>query len=122
MLLAAAAGRSGVRRLVQVSSMGAGSPPDPGRGEVRAACITAKTAAEADLRGRDLHWTVIRPGALTDSPATGRVRLAVSVPHAQVSRADVAAVLAELVPGPYRVGETLELTGGDTAIATAVHG
>ena len=121
-LLAAAAERSGVRRLVQVSSMGAGAPPDPGRGEVWAAYIAAKTAAEADLRGRDLDWTIIRPGVLTDSPATGRVRLAVSVPHAQVSRADVAAVLAELLPGPYRVGQTLELISGDTPIAAAVRG
>ena len=74
--MADAAGRAGVRRFVQVSSMGAGQPPRPGTGEVRAACITAKTAAEADLRARDLDWTIVRPGGLTDAPATGRIRLA----------------------------------------------
>jgi nucleoside-diphosphate-sugar epimerase len=33
-LMAGAAGRAGVRRFVQISSMGAGQPPQPGRGEV----------------------------------------------------------------------------------------
>ena len=44
-LMADAAERAGVRRFVQVSSMGAGRPPRPGTGEVWAAYITAKTAA-----------------------------------------------------------------------------
>jgi nucleoside-diphosphate-sugar epimerase len=35
-LMAGAAERAGVRRFVQVSTMGAGHPPAPGRGEVRA--------------------------------------------------------------------------------------
>jgi nucleoside-diphosphate-sugar epimerase len=74
-LMAGAAGRAGVRRFVQVSSMGAGQPPAPGRGEAWAAYITAKTAAEADLRARDLDWTILRPGGLTDAPATGKIRL-----------------------------------------------
>src|SRR5579863_3965044 len=75
-LMADAAERAGVRRFVQVSSMGAGNPPQPGSDEVWAAYITAKTAAEADLRSRDLDWTILRPGHLTDDPAAGRVRLA----------------------------------------------
>src|SRR6266853_3780326 len=53
-LMADAAERAGIRRFVQISSMGAGSPPPPGADEVWAAYITAKTAAEADLRARDL--------------------------------------------------------------------
>src|SRR5580693_6960124 len=51
-LMADAAQRAGVRRFVQVSSMGAGQPPQPGRGEIWAAYIAAKTAAEDDLRAR----------------------------------------------------------------------
>ena len=75
-LMADAAGRAGVRRFVQVSSMRARPAAGaPGRGEVWAAYITAKTAAEADLRVRDLDWTILRPGGLTDAPATGRIRL-----------------------------------------------
>jgi nucleoside-diphosphate-sugar epimerase len=96
-LLADAAGRAGVRRFVQVSSMGAGSPPRPGTDEVWAAYITAKTAAETDLSARDLDWTILRPGGLTDAPATGKVRLAPPpTDGGTVTRADVAAVIVAL--------------------------
>jgi len=121
-LLADAAERAGVRRFVQVSSMGAGAPPRPGTDEVWAAYLTAKTAAEADLRGRDLDWTILRPGGLTDAPATGRIRLAVRpAPSGTVPRADVAAVIAALLDAPGTRHQTLELTSGDTPVAAAVH-
>jgi len=121
-LMADAAERAGVRRFVQVSSMGAGTPPRPGTGEVWAAYITAKTAAEADLGARDLDWTILRPGGLTDAPATGKIRLAPPpVPGGTVPRADVAAVIAALLDEPGTRHQTLELTGGDNPVATAVH-
>src|SRR5215471_4760165 len=120
-LMADAAERAGVRRFVQVSSMGAGQAPRPGSDEVWAAYITAKTAAEADLRARDLDWTIVRPGGLTDAAATGRVRLAAPpVPRGTVSRADVAAVIAALLDQPGTRHQTLELTGGNSPVATAV--
>jgi uncharacterized protein YbjT (DUF2867 family) len=121
-LMAGAAERAGVRRFVQVSSMGAGQPPAPGSGEVWAAYITAKTAAEADLSARDLDWTILRPGGLTDAPATGRIRLAPPpIPAGTVPRADVAAVIAALLDNPGTRHQTLELVSGDTPVA-AVHG
>jgi uncharacterized protein YbjT (DUF2867 family) len=120
-LLAQAAGQAGVRRLVQVSSMGAGQPPRPGTDDVWAAYIAAKTAAEDDLRGRDLDWTILRPGGLTDDPATGQVRLAAPpVPRGSVPRADVAAVIIALLDDPGTRGQTLELVSGDTPVAAAV--
>ena len=121
-LMTEAAERAGVRRFVQVSSMGAGQPPRPGTDEVRAAYITAKTAAEADLRARDLDWTILRPGGLTDAPATGRIRLAPPpVPAGTVPRADVAAVIAALLDNPGTQYQTLELVSGNSPVATAVH-
>ncbi len=120
-LMADAAERAGVRRFVQISSMGAGRPPRPGADEVWAAYITAKTAAEADLRARDLDWTILRPGGLTDTPATGKVRLAAPpVPGGTVSRADVAEVIAALLDNPGTRHQTLELVGGDSPVAAAV--
>jgi uncharacterized protein YbjT (DUF2867 family) len=121
-LMADAAERAGVRRFVQISSMGAGRPPQPGTDEVWAAYITAKTAAEADLRDRHLDWIIVRPGRLTDAPATGRIRLAAPpVPHGTVPRADVAAVIAALLDEPGTGHKTLELVGGDSPVAAAVH-
>jgi len=101
--------------------MGAGQPPRPGTDEVWAAYITAKTAAEDDLRSRDLDWTILRPGRLTDAAPTGRVRLAAPpVPRGAVPRADVAAVIAALLDEPGTRHLTLELVGGDSPIAAAV--
>ena len=121
-LLADAAEQAGVRRFVQVSSMGAGQPPRAGSDETWAAYIGAKTAAEADLRARDLDWTIVRPGGLTDDPATGRVRLAAPpVPRGTVPRADVAAVIAALLSEPGARHQVLELISGDTPVAEAVH-
>jgi uncharacterized protein YbjT (DUF2867 family) len=105
--------------------MGAGSPPRPGTDEVWAAYIAAKTAAEDDLRDRDrdLDWIILRPGGLTDAPATGGIRLAPPpTPGGTISRADVAAVIAALLDEPGIRRRTLELASGDTPVVPAVHG
>lgn len=121
-LMAGAAGQAGVRRFVQVSSMGAGQPPAPDGDEVWAAYITAKTAAEDDLRSRDLDWTILRPGGLTDARPAGRVRLAPPpVPRGSIPRADVAAVIAALLDHPGSRHLTLELVSGDSPVDEAVH-
>jgi uncharacterized protein YbjT (DUF2867 family) len=121
-LMADAAEQAGVRRFVQISSMGAGQPPRAGSDETWAAYIAAKTAAEADLQARDLDWTILRPGGLTDAPATGRVRLAAPpVPRGSIPRADVAAVIAALLSEPHAGHQTLELVSGASPVAEAVH-
>ncbi|HEY6738303.1 MAG TPA: NAD(P)H-binding protein, partial [Actinopolymorphaceae bacterium] len=89
-LLAEACERAGVRRLLQVSSMGTDRPNPPDVDPVFGAYLDAKRAAEEDLRSRDLDWTILRPGRLTDADPTGRVRLAASVPRSEVTRADAA--------------------------------
>ncbi|UBU17659.1 SDR family oxidoreductase [Nonomuraea gerenzanensis] len=120
-LMADAAERAGVRRFVQISSMGAGKPLAPGRDEVWAAYIKAKTEAEEDLRARDgLAWTILRPGRLTDEPGTGLVWLAPEVQPGAVPRDDVAAVIVALLDNPATAGRTLELVSGDTPIIDLV--
>ncbi len=119
-LLADAAERAGVRRYLMVSSMGADAPPPEGTDEVFAAYLRAKAAADADLRRRDLDWTILRPGRLTNDPGTGRVRLAPKVEPGAVPRGDVAATLMALLDTPASAGLVLELVAGDTPIAEAV--
>jgi uncharacterized protein YbjT (DUF2867 family) len=121
-LMAEAAEQAGTRRFIQISAMGAGQPPQPGRDEVWAAYINAKSAAEEDLLDRPLHWTILRPGGLTDAPATGKVRLAAPrIPGGTIPRADVAAVIAALLDEPGTRHQILELVGGDTPVTEAVH-
>ncbi|WP_067860710.1 SDR family oxidoreductase [Nocardia shimofusensis] len=122
-LLADAAQRAGVRRFVQISAMGTGEPPAPGRDEVWKAYLEAKTQAEDDLRSRDLDWTILRPGRLVDSAPAGSVTLSTErVGRDSIARADVAAVIAALLPAANTVHTTLELVEGATPIADAVAG
>jgi nucleoside-diphosphate-sugar epimerase len=119
-LMADAAEAAGVRRFVQISSIGAGAPPPAGTDPTFVAYLEAKTAAEDDLRRRDLDWTVLRPGGLTNEPGTGRVRLEPQVPRGSVSRNDVAAVVTGLLVDGRGRHTTLGLVGGDTLIADAL--
>ncbi|MEV0155595.1 NAD(P)H-binding protein [Micromonospora sp. NPDC050686] len=119
-LLADAAQAAGVRRYLLVSSMGVDQPPGPGSDDGWAAYLAAKKAAEDDVRGRDLDWTVLRPGRLTDDPPTGRIALAPHVEPGAVTRTDVARVLVALLYHPGTTGTVLELVGGETPIADAV--
>lgn len=121
-LMADAADAAGARRFIQISSMGAGEPIAEGVDEVFAAYLRAKTAAEEDLSAReDLDWTILRPGRLTDDAGTGLVSLTGSAAvRGDVPRADVAAVIAELLTAPASVGRTLTVVSGDVPVAAAV--
>ncbi|WP_040796496.1 NAD(P)H-binding protein [Nocardia higoensis] len=120
-LLADAAQRAGVRRFLQISAMGAGEPPTAGGDEVWLAYLDAKSQAEEDLRSRELDWTILRPGRLVDSAPAGSVTLSTGrVGRDSIARADVAAVIAALLPAANTVHTTLELVEGATPIAEAV--
>ncbi|NEA57741.1 NAD(P)H-binding protein [Streptomyces sp. SID13666] len=120
-LFADAAERAGARRYIIVSSMGAGAEPAPGTDPVFAEYLRAKTAADVDLSARkDLDWTILRPGALTDDAGTGRLQLAAKTGRGPIPRDDVAAVLAELLDTPSTAGLTLEVISGPTPVPVAV--
>jgi uncharacterized protein YbjT (DUF2867 family) len=125
-LLADGCERAGVERYLLVSSMGVeqvrdgAGPEGADVDEVFLAYLRAKLAAEDDLRRRPLAWTVLRPGRMTDRPGTGTVHLDASVPRGEVSRDDVAAVLAALLDAPGTAGQVLELAAGATPVTEAV--
>ena len=122
-LFADAAEEAGVRRFIVVSSMGADQEPPEGTDPVFAVYLRAKGAADAAVRARSaLDWTILRPGALTDEPGTGRVKLAEATGRGAVSRDDVAAVLVALLDEPGTAGLTLELIAGSTPVEQAVTG
>ena len=116
--LIAAAEQAGVRRYVIVSSMGA--DPDAPGDDTFAVYLRAKGRADDAARASGLDATVVRPGGLTDNAGTGRVNLGESIPRGQVTRDDVAAVLAAVLDSPNTVGRTVDLIGGDTPVAEAV--
>ena len=65
------------------------------------------------MRGSDREWTIVRPGALTDEPGTGRVSISTDPFRGKVSREDVAAVLAAVLGEHPSIGKILYLNGGD---------
>ncbi|HET9829570.1 MAG TPA: SDR family oxidoreductase [Nocardioidaceae bacterium] len=119
-LLADAAELAGVRRYVMVSAMGT-EEADPTSDDVFAVYLRAKKAADDDLRARDLDWTIVRPGRLTDHPGLGRVQVG-SLPGGEVSRADVAGVLAEVLHMDTTTGLTFDLLAGQQPIQAALAG
>ena len=119
-LFAEAAERAGVRRHIQIGSMGSDNPDAPGLDPIFAAYLRAKKAAEDDLRERNLDWTIFRPGALTNEPGTGKVLLAEKTGRGSVPRDDVAAVVVALLNEPKSIRRTIELISGDDSIEEAV--
>jgi uncharacterized protein YbjT (DUF2867 family) len=114
-----AARRTGTRRYLMISSIGA---DDPAAGaEAMRPYLEAKAQADAALAASDLDWTIVRPGALTDQPGTGRIDVARSFGRrGSVTRDDVAAVLVACLDEPRTVRATFELFQGETPIAEAL--
>ncbi len=112
--------RAGIGRFVQISAIGVDRPVPEDTAPVWRAYVEAKRDADAALRASDLDWTIIRPGRLTDDPATGLVALGEEVERGDVTRADVAAVVAAVLDEPGAVGRQWNLVGGETPVGDAV--
>ena len=117
-LLADAAEAAGVRRYVLLSSMGT-DQADPDSEEVFQIYLVAKKAADEGVSGRDLDWTIVKPGALTDDDPSGLVQVG-KLGRGEVSRADVAAVIAACLEAQNTIGKTFDVLGGEVPVADAV--
>ncbi|OBB94362.1 SDR family oxidoreductase [Mycobacterium sp. 852002-30065_SCH5024008] len=115
-----AAARAGVKRFVMVSYFGAG--PDHGVSQDNSffPYAESKAAADAHLRASDLDWTVLGPGRLTLDPATGHITLGQG--KGEVSRADVALVIAAALAEDATIRRTIDFNNGDVPIADALAG
>ncbi|KRF36481.1 SDR family oxidoreductase [Nocardioides sp. Soil805] len=111
---------AGITRFVQVSAINVDEPLPDDTAPVWAAYVEAKRDADAALRDSGLDWTIIRPGRLTDDEPTGRVELGEDVARSEVPRADVAAVLAEVIDSGAGIGAQWDLVSGDTPVADEV--
>ncbi len=111
---------AGIERFVQVSAIGVDEPLPEGTDPVWRAYVEAKRDADGALRASDLAWTILRPGRLTGDPATGLVALGPDLAGGEVTRADVAAVLAAVLDEPGSVGKQWDLVNGDVPVAEAL--
>lgn len=115
-----AAKRTGIARFVQVSAIGVDEPLPEGTDPVWRAYVEAKRDADAALRDSGLDWTVVRPGGLTDGPATDRIRVGKRLPGGRIARADVAALIVAVLQADSTIGAQFEVTSGDRTISDAI--
>ncbi len=114
-----AAKAKGIRRYLMVSAMGAADPP-PSGGDVFGEYLRAKAAADEALRASGLEYTIVRPGGLTDEPASGRVRVGDRLERGQIPRADVAAVLLVCLDARHTIDRSFDVVAGETPIEAAI--
>jgi nucleoside-diphosphate-sugar epimerase len=115
-LLEATAGRA--VPYVIVSSVGAENPP--GDDEVFSVYLRAKAAADAAVQASNRDWTIVRPGALTDEPGTGRVRIDTEPFRGRVPRDDVADVLAAVLHDKRANHRILYVNAGEESLDQAL--
>lgn len=103
--------KQGIKRLVVVSALGVGDSREqvPLSFKMRMKTVLRKAYEDKErqeqfVQESDLDWIIVRPGGLTNGPATGEYEAGLdpSIGSSQVSRADVAAfVLQQLTDDTY---------------------
>lgn len=105
----------GVKRFVQLGSMGSDNP-DAG-GEAMKPYLVAKRSADEILQSTNLDYTIVRPGALTDEEKTGKVEVSAqgfkSMEGRSIPRADVAHVLVNVLERENTYGKVFEILQGE---------
>ncbi len=107
--------KHGVNRFVMLSSMGADQPK---QAEQIKHYLYAKHRADEHLKTSGLNYTILRPGRLTDEPASGKVNVHEGSPErGSVPRADVASVLVYLLSAPRAENKIFNLIEGSTPLS-----
>ncbi|WP_106813750.1 SDR family oxidoreductase [Microbacterium timonense] len=116
-----AATAAGVLRYVMVSWIGSRADHGVNPGDSFFPYADAKWAADAHLSQSTLDWTILAPGTLTLEPPTGRITVD-PAGRGEVSRADVAAVIAAAIADDSTIGRTIRFGGGGESIGHAIAG
>lgn len=112
-----AAKKNGINRYIMISAMGLETP----RGnEVFQIYQRAKAEADQALRKSGLDYTIIKPGRLTNEPGTGKVSVAKKLDRGEISREDVATVIAEVLEMPEFSKKEFDLLGGPMPVKDAL--
>lgn len=109
--------KNGIERYVIISAMGLDKP----RGnEVFQVYQKAKAEADEALRHSGLDYTIVKPGRLTDEAGTGNVSIGRDLDRGEISREDVAAVLANVFEMRETIGKEFDLLSGNQSIPEAL--
>ena len=111
---------AGIKRFVQISAMAIEDPITEDAAPAWRAYVEAKRAADQALRDSQLDWTILRPGWLSDDPGNRRVLIGPDVPEGDITRADVAAVVAAVLDSDGTIGRQWELVQDGLVISQAI--
>jgi len=109
-----AAEASGVKRFVMVSAWQANNREN--WADALLPYYAAKHYADRELMRTELNWTIVRPGALTDEEATGKVIVGDSLAPGSVPREDVASVLRRCLDESGTERRAFDLMSGDSEV------
>lgn len=107
----------GVEQFLMISAFRAEDPPSAPE-KLQPYCA-AKLAADRLLMCSGVPYTILRPGRLTDEPATGHIQ----VPPAgrydpiTISRENVALCMHEVLGEPWAINRTINLVDGDHPVS-----
>ncbi|MCB7480544.1 SDR family oxidoreductase [Christiangramia sediminis] len=113
-----AAKNSGASKFVMLSSMGA---DNPSVSDDLKDYLEAKQNADEYLKSSGIDYSIVRPGSLNDDEGSGKIKLEKKFDEfGEISRADVAKTLIEVLDDKVRHNEVFEILSGDTEIEKAV--
>ncbi|MDP5274195.1 SDR family oxidoreductase [Chengkuizengella axinellae] len=111
----------GVKRFVMLSSLGTENP-EKGPESLKP-YLYAKKRADEVLKQKDLIYTIVRPGRLSNEDGNGLVRIEkrLSDVSGSISRQDVAKTLVECVENENTYYKIFEMLSGDQTITDALN-
>jgi uncharacterized protein YbjT (DUF2867 family) len=109
-----------IDHFVMISARDAGDPEN-GNPVIKPYNV-CKHFADHHLIDSQLHYSILRPGRLTDAPATGLISTQRPEDKTQqtISRIDVAACIVHCLQHPTKQPAIFELYSGDTPITSAL--
>lgn len=107
--ITAAAKENGVKRIIQISSMGVGTTREPPGEDANfmAEVFYLKTLAEDDLMASGLDYTIIRPGGLRRGEATGTGVLLEEEKMGSIDRQELGRLVAGVFDDSSTIGKVL---------------
>jgi uncharacterized protein YbjT (DUF2867 family) len=110
--------KAGVKKFVMLSSMGADKPEEATQLQDY---LKAKHNADVYLKNSGLHYSIVRPGTLTNEPPIDSIKLEPKLgKHGEISRADVAQTLVQSLYDQVAPNATFEIIKGEIGIQKAL--
>lgn len=113
--------KKGIKRFVQLSSVGSGNPD--AQGDEIKHYMVAKGVADRNLRETNLNYTIVRPGPLSNDEAKGKIEASNEISDLDgksIPRGDVANILIDVLDRTNTYGKTFEVIEGEKEIGEAL--